>query len=398
MSSLASLANLFDTPVHVMWRGVAFYAKASIKLAPAVANTRIMSDSFGSLGARKGDASITVELELVGEWEAAALALLHPYTTMARGTPIGITRLRCAQADLNTTSNRLTIASHGRSDGDLCYLGTTGAFPTLASGSLAAGTAYYVKSIDTDTVELYTDSGLTTIVDFSAAGTGSLLLSFDNALDLYLLAYGGKLTLHNAALVGIPDVQAGAASTPLGTAKFEAFVRQGYTPGTANSYWTYSEGAWSDTGFDPAAVLTQPLTVAFGSTSPFSDLDVAEAVKVSFALKTGETRSDRHGLVGRKLDDIDITATLKPRGLNAYQALTQLALQGAARGSTISMGTLNLSGSGFYLRLYDTALEQAPHEFGAGADLHGDFTIRGLRTVTTGAADARYYVGTSAPA
>lgn len=397
MSSLASIANVFDTPVHVLWRGVGFYAKASVKLAPNVSNMRILADAWGSLGARKGDVSITVDLELSGEWEAAALALLHPYTTAVRGTPIGVTRLTCTEANINTTSNRLTITAHGLTNADEVYLGTTGVFPTVASTALAAGTAYYAKAIDADTLELYREVGLSTIVDFTDDGTGSLIIVKDNPLDLYLLNYGGRLRLHNAALTGIPDVMAGAASTPLGTAQFEAFVRSGYVPGTANSYWTYSDVAWSDTSFDPASVLTQPLTVAFGASAPFSDLDVAEAVKVSFGLKTTEIRSDRHGLLGRKLDDIDITATLKPRGLNAYQALTQLAAQGAARGSTISMGTLNLSGTGFYLRLYDTALEQAPHEFGGGADLHGDWTLRGLRTVTTGAPNARYYVGTAAP-
>lgn len=397
MSSLASLANVHDTPVHCLYKGVPFYGRASVKMSPTVQSTRIVTDAWGALGARKGDVGLTVDLEPAGEWESAAYALLHPYTTLARGTPLGVTWLRCTEANINTTSNRLTITSHGLSNADIVYLGTTGVFPAVTSTALAAGTAYYAKSIDADTIELYREVGLSTIVDFTDDGTGSLILVRDNPLDLYLINYGQKLRLHNAALVGIPDLQAGAASTPFGTARFEAFVRSGYVPSTANSYYTFSEEAWSDTAFDPASILTQPLTVAWGSSAPWSDLDLAEQAKVSFSLKTTELRSDRHGVVGRKLDDIEISAMLKVRGVNAYQALSQLAME-SARGATRSLGVLNLSGTNFYFRGYASDVQEMPHEFGGGADLHGDFKLTLLRTITTGAPDARYFVGTGAPA
>jgi hypothetical protein len=178
-----------------MYKGVAFYAKASVKLAPVVQNVRIMSDYWGNLGARKGDVAITVDLEPVGEWEAAGYALLHPYTTMARGTPLGVTWLRCAEGGINTTTNRLTVTAHGLSDADPVTLGTTAGIPTMATTPWTAGTIYYAKSIDTNTIELYREVGLSTIVDFTDDGTGSLLIAKDNALQLYLLNYGGLLTL-----------------------------------------------------------------------------------------------------------------------------------------------------------------------------------------------------------
>ena len=184
MSTLNSLSNVFDTPAHVSYRGVAFYAKASVKLSPSVKNTRIMTDAFGALGARKGDVGITVDLEPAGEWEAAAYALLHPYTTLKRGMPIGVTRLSCTAANINTTTERLSITAHGLSNGDKMWLGTTGVMPTVSTTALSTGTAVYAKAIDADTLELYEEVGLATKINFTGQGTGSLLLTRDNALQI----------------------------------------------------------------------------------------------------------------------------------------------------------------------------------------------------------------------
>lgn len=394
MSSLASAANVFDTPAVVKWRGSYFYSKGPVKLTPTIESTRITTDKFGELGSRKGDVGLRVDLPLAGEWENTSLLL--PYGAFTRGVPIGITRNTCSESGINTTTNRLTITAHGLSNADPVTLGTTGIFPTVASTALAAGTTYYAKAIDADTLELYREVGLSTIVDFSDDGTGSLIISKENALDIYLLNYGQKLTLHNAALVKQPDIIAGASDTIFGEVGFEAFLRGGYAPGTAASYYTFSEEAFTDTSFSPASILTQPLTIAWGSSSPWSDLDVAEAVKITFDMKTTPIRSDAHGLRGRKFGDLSAKISLKPRGANALQALTLLAPE-TARGTTRTMGALNLSGTNFYFRIYDTNLLTAPHQFGAEADLHDSFELEALRTIASGAAVALFYAGTAAP-
>lgn len=72
-------------------------------------------------------------------------------------------------ANVNTTTDRITITGHGFSNADGVKLWTTG-------GSLPTGVAhlkqYYVKAIDANTIELYRDSGLTLLINITAATGG----------------------------------------------------------------------------------------------------------------------------------------------------------------------------------------------------------------------------------
>lgn len=74
-------------------------------------------------------------------------------------------------ADVATGTNRITITSHGYSDSDQVVVRAPGG-TTLATG-LTDDTVYYVSSIDANTIELYTDSALTSIVNLTAQGTGT---------------------------------------------------------------------------------------------------------------------------------------------------------------------------------------------------------------------------------
>lgn len=67
--------------------------------------------------------------------------------------------------DKDITGNRIRIVKHLYKDYDIVnFTNTDGAVPT----GITVGTAYYVKVIDDDTIELYTDSALTTIVTLTA--------------------------------------------------------------------------------------------------------------------------------------------------------------------------------------------------------------------------------------
>jgi len=72
-------------------------------------------------------------------------------------------------ANVNTTTDRITITSHGFSNADGVKLWTTG-------GALPTGIAhlkqYYAKAIDANTIELYRDSGLTLLINITAATGG----------------------------------------------------------------------------------------------------------------------------------------------------------------------------------------------------------------------------------
>jgi len=86
---------------------------------------------------------------------------------------------------IDTSTNRLTITSHGITNGDRVVIRSTGGIPAGISGT----TLYYAKFIDVNTIELYTDAGLTSIVDITGTGTGTIRLQYGNGTYAYSQSY-----------------------------------------------------------------------------------------------------------------------------------------------------------------------------------------------------------------
>lgn len=70
---------------------------------------------------------------------------------------------------VDTANDRFTITGHGQINGTEVAITSTGTRPA----GTAPNTLYYLKSIDTNTVELYSNVGLTTKIDLTSAGTGT---------------------------------------------------------------------------------------------------------------------------------------------------------------------------------------------------------------------------------
>lgn len=77
-----------------------------------------------------------------------------------------------ADTAVDPATNRITATGHGLSNGTRVTVRAT-AGGTLPAGLTAGGT-YYAKAVDANTVELYTEAALTTVVDITADGTGSM--------------------------------------------------------------------------------------------------------------------------------------------------------------------------------------------------------------------------------
>ena len=75
----------------------------------------------------------------------------------------------------DASTNRLTITASGLVNGDR-VVPTADPGGTLPAGMSAI--AYYAKSIDANTVELYLEPALTTILDFTTNGSGTLRLRY----------------------------------------------------------------------------------------------------------------------------------------------------------------------------------------------------------------------------
>lgn len=74
---------------------------------------------------------------------------------------------------IDTSTNQITVNGHLCVDGDRAFLTSSGTLP----GGLTVQ-RYYVKAVDLDTVEFYTDEDLTTIVDITSSGTGTLTFRY----------------------------------------------------------------------------------------------------------------------------------------------------------------------------------------------------------------------------
>lgn len=79
-------------------------------------------------------------------------------------------------ASINTSTDQLTITSHGLRDGGGVQFDSWTTAPTV-TGGVALNTTYYAKYISSSAFELYYDSGLTSKLDFTAAGSALYLKS-----------------------------------------------------------------------------------------------------------------------------------------------------------------------------------------------------------------------------
>jgi hypothetical protein len=78
--------------------------------------------------------------------------------------------------DVTVGTDLITLTGHPFADNDIVRLTTTGTLPT----GLATATTYFVKSVDANTISLYSDYGLTSIVDITdAAGGGTHTVTLD---------------------------------------------------------------------------------------------------------------------------------------------------------------------------------------------------------------------------
>ena len=70
---------------------------------------------------------------------------------------------------VNTATNRVALRGHGLANSEAIQFGSSDSLPA----PLRSSVTYYVKVIDSDTVELYADLALSAVVDVTTRGTGS---------------------------------------------------------------------------------------------------------------------------------------------------------------------------------------------------------------------------------
>ncbi len=388
----SNITQIIGGPALVQFRGKSFYSKGDIILDTSLDTFAIEVDRFRKVDERVANSRIGLKFTPAGEWEN--LDVLFPYASTLLGdliTPVRTIASVDATANTITLDRALPVGSAVRLQSDT----------TLPAGTDAT-TLYYLGGGTLLAYTLHATYALaiagTSPLDITDAGTGTHKAAVQEPLVIHTFD-GRKLTFHNAALVQMPSITGSAVQTLLGEVAFECFPKVNTSWATANSIYTEAAAALTDTTFDPAAIITQPYTVAWGS-SPWDALATKNGVQVSFTLALEAVETDSDGILTRRLAGIEVTAKLQPIGITLAQLLSKLKLQdtGAIRGRSLSGSDLNISATGVYVRLYGAALIGGPQQFSSRLDRIGELEFRATRTFSTGTPNDLFFVGTAAPA
>ncbi len=391
-----SLTSVIGGPCVIQYRGATFFSQGDVTLQISPEVFEIQTDVFGIVDRRVKTQPVKLSFTPAGEWEN--LIVLFPYALIPFGDLITPVRT------LGTiVANVVNLPNHRLQSGDAVYAKNVGgALPT----GLTAGTLYYVHAVSSDAVTIHTTRALgvsgASPVSITNNGTGTNRFVVNNPLTIQTIdpANGQLITLFNAAVTKMPDINATATATLLGDVEFEAFIVDGSALSDAASLYSIQSSPYQgDTTFDPANILTQPINVSWGAVAPWDSFYTKNGVKISFNLALQNIDIDGYGILSKRISDLSVMAKLTPIGAEASDLLTALQLQGSGAAIGRSMGqnghNLNLSATGFYARLYQAGLQGGPELFSRSKDRIGEITFIATRSFTAGVPNALFFVGTS---
>jgi hypothetical protein len=201
---------------------------------------------------------------------------------------------------------------------------------------------------------------------------------------------GKTLTFAAAAITKMPDITLGATKTMHGAIEFTCLGTDNTAWTGTNSLLTIATTAFSDTTFDPATILTQPYTGAWGVSSPWTSITTMEGWQVSFDLKLAPVITDADGLVDMTFESLSVSAKCRPLGILESDVLAALRVQGAgnARGRSLQTNSndLVLTGTGAVITLKSAQINKGPLAFGPATLRVGEIEWMATRKFTAGVA------------
>lgn len=387
------LTQIIGGPALVTYRGATVRSKGDITLNQKLTTFPIETGILAQVDERVNEAEVTVHFVPDGEW--SNLSVLFPYSTLAFGELITPVR-----AIGNIAGNVANVPSHPFLSGDAIYADVYGN-GTITVG-LAADVLYYVHSVSPDAISFHTnraDAVAGTNPIAVSNGTGNTSIVVNNPLTIQTES-GRLLTFFNCAVAKQPNIVASTVATLLEEVVFESFLRNGADWNSATARYSDVSNPWPGDSFNPANILTQPVVANWGNAAPWASFNTKLGFKIDFAMTLDPYVVDSVGLLSRRFSALVVTAKATPIGITEAQLAEQLRIQGtgAARGRSLSTygQDLNLSGTGFYARLYNAALKaDAPQMFSLKQDRTGELTWVATRTFSNGQPNPLFYVGSS---
>lgn len=371
-----NLASLLEGPAFLTHLGVPLHFRGGLTVTPLADVFGIEGDTHDSLDQRAMDNSVIITGTPVGLWTATQIAALWRTAGLGKG------RLVTPRYDISAISTETDVVT---------LLGSavprTGcpvrivAAPGATLPAAITGTTTYYWSV---TGKLYTtqahaeaDTGAS-LIEFADDGDGDLFLIEQEDTVIDATTINRRLTFHNTAIISPPPVILSATQTALGQLSIACFRKEGAAWADANSFYTDSKVALSDTPPTAASIPTQEYSCVFGA-APWDAFKARGPITITPTIETTPVTVDGRGLLGMQIASRGITAQLSPAGFSPAQLRDLLGLQGGSvgRGASRVRGDLVVSGTGVHCTLYNGAPRALPQTFQTTGPLAGALEITG---------------------
>jgi hypothetical protein len=210
---------------------------------------------------------------------------------------------------------------------------------------------------------------------------------------------GKKLTIHNATITKMPAIRLGVDKTIMGPVEFTGILKNSTDPTNAAAYYTLADQAYpGDTGFSVSDIKTLAYASAWGGSSPWSAFSTEAGWEISLDMQTRAQTVDGLGTTDMTLAALSVTARCIPVGPSQSDIFAKIA-PASALGSSLAAASnpLNISATGVYVRVYNAAISKSGFVHANDKKRISQTEWMATRTVTSGAADPLFFVGTAAP-
>ena len=386
-----NLAAIISTAAIVILDGQTFRPKAGITIKPIRSTFDVTMATVGIAERRINEVGAEISFVPDGKtFTGLETPVLHPYMVTDLGDTLAA-RLRIPCASITTATDIITKTAHGLASGTPVMISYTSIAPTV-TGGFPRGTTLYVRATTANTLTLHTTEagalgdGTVAKVDFTAQGTGSVILSRMRTLVIHS-TLGVKVTFHNVCVTTLPNLRFSAGETLFQSITIRAFHKQGVAPGV-DTMFTISEATFADTGFDATQIRTATPTVSWGAAAPWTDLPVGSSVEVDFSLQTAEIEGDAARVIGLRFLGVSATIKVNAHGLTWAETMDRLQVT-EARGAKVEPEGISVSNGAFYFTAVAT-LEPPDLMADPAQNMVGALTFNTIPTQTDGIVSAWY--------
>lgn len=209
------------------------------------------------------------------------------------------------------------------------------------------------------------------------------------------------VTIKAAAVTKMPQIICRSTETMIGEVEFTGLGTDNQAWTTAGNLIAVSSAVYSDATFDPAAIKTEPYSLAWGS-APWNSFSSLDGVVVDFDLALQALPTDAEGTIDMMFSSVRCTASLTPVGLTEAQIITAMKLDGSGnyRGRSLAAGSADLVITGTQtvaniITLKNAQLKTAPLRWGSTTPRQGTHQFVASYPFSLGVRSAMFTVANS---